>query len=150
MTVFADTAGWIGAIAAIIGIPAAVAGAIAVFKWFRPEFRARIDGRRQAIRLDVDNKGRASGRIRTVAPVDAELAEIPAEYPGVDGRDSVSAEIPGRSAWFLIIEAAPRESAVFPEDTRVFVRYGRRKERQLELEPAPKVGYWGMNSNWPE
>jgi hypothetical protein len=148
MTLFADTAGLIGAIAAVIVVPGGIAAALAYFKLFRPKFRARIDGRRQAIRLDVDNKGRGGGRIRTVAAIDAGRGEINAEYPGVSG-GSAAAEIPGRSTWFLILEASPRDGAVFPEGVRVLVRYRRRTERELELEPAPGVSYWGVPSDWP-
>lgn len=149
MTVLADTAAWLGAGAGVIGAVAAVLGLFAVFKWFRPKFRARSDDRRQAIRLDVVNDGRAAGCIRKAAPVDEQLGELNARYAGLNDGRFHAAEVPARSTQLLIIEALP-ETGEFPSGTRVLVAWGRRKQRVLDLEPSDGVSYYGMGSDWPE
>jgi hypothetical protein len=149
MTVVADTLAWVGAIGGAVGAAVAIISLYGVFKWFRPKFRARIDGRRQGIRVDVVNEGRAEGRIRKVALVDEQLGELDARCAGLNDGRFHPAEIPGRSKWFLIIEAL-RETGAFPMGARILVAWGRRKERLLELEPTENVIYYGLTSDWPE
>jgi hypothetical protein len=145
----ADTAGWIAAIAAIVAAIATPIAWYTVFKRFRPKFQARIDARRQAIRLDVVNKGRAKGRIRKAAAIDETLVEQKAQYGGLKDGVFYPIEVPGKSTRFLIIEAS-EESGPFPEGVHVLVAWGSRKERQLTLEPTDNVSYYGMKSDWPK
>lgn len=148
MTVFADTLAWVGAGASVVSAVVGFAALYAVFKWFRPKFVARIDERRQAIRLDVVNNGRAAGRVRKVAPVDKQSVELDARYAGLKDSRFVPAEISGHSTWLLILEAQPQTGA-FPPGTRLLVAWGRRKQRALKLESTHGVSYHGMESDWP-
>jgi len=149
MTVAAGTVEWVALVVGVVGAVVTVIGLHGDFKWFRPKFRARIDGRRQGIRLDVDNRGRAQGRIRKVVLVDEQLDEWHARYAGLGEGCFHPAEIPARSKWFLFIEA-PRETGEFPMGIRILVAWGRRKQRLLELEPSESVSYYGRKSDWPE
>ena len=149
MTLGADTAAWIGIGAGVVSAVAALAGLYAVLKSFRPRLRARIDGRRQAIRVDVANAGRAGGRISGVAVVRPDMEEVDATFAALpDGRFK-PAEIPGRSGGWHLIVGADRQSGGFPDDVLVRVSWGLRGERLLEPEPAPDVSYHGMASQWP-
>jgi hypothetical protein len=134
-------------IVAIVGAVAAVAALWGVFTRFRPRFEARVDERRQAIRLDVANKGRASGRIGDVTVVDGELVGLPCAFAGLsDGY--YAAEIDGRSNWFLIIEAI-REEGPFPEDAQVRVEWGRGPAKLIAVTQEKDTAYFGMKSKWP-
>jgi hypothetical protein len=148
VVVAADTATWIGVAVGIVGALAGIAGLWGVFRWFRPAFRARIDERRQAIRLDVTNKGRAGGWIREVAAIDAQRNELDAAFAGLEGERFRPVELPGHTSWWLIL-AASRANGPFPEATSVLVRWGRGSERTLAPEKTKGVSYYGMNSQWP-
>jgi hypothetical protein len=147
----ADTATWIGAAAGAVGAVAAVLGLWAVFRRFRPEMTARIDGRRQGIRIDFENRGRAAGRVSRVAIVrGGSMTEVPAEFAGLPEERFRAAELPARSGDWYLIAAAPRTDGAFPEGVRVHARWGLGRRKTIEPEEAPDVGYAGMASQWPE
>ena len=143
--IIADAA-LVGAVAAVVAAGAAVASLFA-FKRFRPELRATIDSRRQAIRLEVVSKGRATGWIKDVYAMDSKMHVLSVGFAGLAGEAFKAAEIPTNSSWELILAALPTIGA-FPPGTRVRVVWGRGKKR--DLVPAEvDVSYFGLNSRWP-
>jgi hypothetical protein len=137
----------IGAIASVAGALAAVAALWGVFRWFRPTFRARVDERRQAIRLDVANRGRASGWITRVAVIGPDGIHQQTNFAGFTGGQFKAAEVPGRTSWWLIIESTPVAGA-FPEHAQVLVE-SRGRRRSIVPEVAAGLSYHGSKSNWP-
>jgi hypothetical protein len=146
-----DTIALIGAIAGVVAALAGVIALWAVFRRFKLSIRARIDERRQAIRVDLKNKGRASGQVSEVAVIDQHLVDLDPQFFGLDGDRFRSARLPKQSSWFLIIRdrSANRE---FPPDARVRVRWGKRKKRDLVPEQVSATSYYGdlLKSEWPE
>lgn len=149
LSIAAIDAAVVGAIAAVVGIPVGVATAfLGPVKRFRPHAKARIDERRQGIRLDLRNKGRASGRINQVAVVGNGDVELPeARFAGLPGDRFKPAELPARAKRYLIITATPATGA-FPPSTRVRVEWGTGKNRTLEPKESKDVAYYGMESDW--
>jgi hypothetical protein len=149
ITVAADTAAWIGAIAGTVAAVAAIAALWGVFRWFKPTFRARVDARRQAIRLDVVNDGRAGGWVNEVAVIGRDAGELNATFFDLEGGDFRRGDIPPHSRWHLIIRA-PRGNP-FPADAAVLVKWGRRGTRTLIPEATTGTSYYGekLKSQWP-
>ena len=150
MTVAADTATWIGAIATAVGAVAAIAGVLwNMFRRFRPALRARVDARRQAIRLDVVNDGRAGGWINEVAVTGRDAGDMDATFFDLEGGDFRAAEIPPHSSWYLIIRAA--RGSPFPPDAEVYVEWARRGKCSLEPERVATTSYYAdeLKSLWP-
>lgn len=141
-----DTLMMVGTVATVVGALAALAGLWGVFRRFRPKFTAKMDGPCQAIRLDVKNAGRNTGRINDVAVVDQDLVELPCEFAGLaSGFHPV--ELSGAAAKYLII-AADRTTGPFSTGVRVRVEWGRRRSRVLEPERDPEARYYGLQSDW--
>lgn len=147
--VIADTVVLIGTIAGVVAAIAGIAALWAIFGWFRPQFDAKIDARRQAIRLGVHNKGFATGQVSEVAVINGRRVDLGPEFFGLEEQRFWAAELPKRSAWHLIIRA--RRPTPFPADARVRVRWGKNKVRDLVPEPQ-ETSYYGpeMTSQWPE
>lgn len=116
-------------------------------KRFRPDFAAQIDAERQAIRLDVKNKGRASGQVRLVAVVDVDGTEHSAQFAGLPEGKFHSAWLGGRETRHLII-AADKGSGAFPSGVGVRVEWGKDGEEVLPLVPVAHLMH-GLESNWP-
>lgn len=142
--VLADAAGVIGAGAAVVGVLLTIAGLIVRF---RPKFDVAIDGRRQAIRVEVSNKGRLKGRINKVSVLDSRDLEVPSsEFAGLPKGEFHSGQISRKEVRSLVINA--EKGKAFPKDVRVFVKWGLRGKREI---PPTKtdVSYYGTKSDWP-
>lgn len=140
----ADAASWIGALA---GVAALGVGSAALTR-FRPSFTARVDRRRQAIRLDVVNRGRATGVVSEVAVIGPTNDELPCDFAGLpDGRFQRAA-LDGREPKHLIIRAR-QNTGPFPPDVRVKVVSGRRRTKVLTPLPT-NTSYYGddLLSDW--
>jgi len=144
------TTDWISAVStATLGLFGA---AFAVWQFwaqgFRPRCAARIDVARQAIRLQISNRGRADGVIGRVVLVDAEGFAI---QPGplIDGYPSgnfTATTLPAHAAIQLMI-GKPQSRAALPEGVLVKVDWG---TGEAVLTPKPvKVGYAGLPSVLP-
>jgi hypothetical protein len=148
MIVLADTVALLGTIAAIVAAVAGLLALWAVFQRFRLKLDAKFDERRQAIRVEFDNQGRASRFINAVAVVDPKRTEVPATVAGLpDGRFSPT-ELPGRTSWYLIL-AADRAAGAFPGQVQVRVEWGRRRTRLISPTTTSGTAYYGLNSKWP-
>jgi hypothetical protein len=115
---------------------------------FRPHCSVRIDARRQAIRLQIRNRGRANGAIERIVIVDpAGFAINPAaSIAGYEGGNFKPTTLPGLSAMSLII-TPPLGTTVFPEGVRVKADWGTGETTKL---PQPvDVGYAGLPSVLP-
>jgi hypothetical protein len=99
--------GLVGAIGGVIAALAGTATLLTTIKRFRLKLRATIDARRQAIRLEVASKGRASGWIRDVVAIDGNLRVLDVAFAGLTDEAFKAAELPGHSSWELIINALP-------------------------------------------
>jgi hypothetical protein len=132
--VAADIAAWIGAAAAVlaIGIPFWVLR-------FRPRFSAKLDERRQGIRLVVDNRGRGSGRVNEVIVVNDVRDAVPSKFPDFPSGRFAPLDVPGRTKHELTIVAA-KERGAFAPDVRLVIRWGRR-ETELVPDYTPGVSF---------
>jgi hypothetical protein len=136
-------------VAAVIAAIAAVAGLAAVFTRFKPRFDAKIDKRRQAIRLEVVNKGRRDGRISNVSVIEPQGTEVPSKFAGLSKSKFHSASLSKGDLWALVIEA--EKGSPFAKDIRIFVKWGWGRWRRKELTPEPAdTSYHGTESDWPE
>jgi hypothetical protein len=145
--IVADTAAWVAAIAAV-ATAAVASAAIVVVPRFRPTFGAYVDARRQGIRLDVVNKGRAAGLVSSVAVVDGKDIEIDARFAGLAKGKFAPAQLQPRASYFLTIEAV-KKNGPFPDDARVKVVWGKAKKRTLVPESVGDRAFYGDESNWP-
>jgi len=145
------------AVATIIGGIAAVLALKGVFARFRPSFSAAIDANRQAIRLDVANRGGKPGRINSVGVVGADWeTSMPSKFATLPDGKFHSAELKPGAERHLIVMAG-RDSGPFSPEAIVYVRWGNRKERYWQrprrayLEPVQvtDVSYYGEDSDWP-
>lgn len=145
----ATAADWITAIATAT---LALGALFAIWQFwvqgFRPRCKAKIDARRQAMLLQIKNRGRADGVIGRVVVIDENgLAIEPA--PPIDGYPSgaFSATIlPAYVAMRLII-GLPSGLAAFPEKVRVKVDWG--SGEKLMRPKQVRVGYAGLPSVLP-
>lgn|GEM_PF-3678875 len=146
----ADTAVMIGTIASVVAAVVAVVALWAIFGWFRPRFDAKVDERRQAIKLEIDNKGFVSGQVNEVAVINGRNVDLEPKFFGLDDERFWAAELPRRSSWRLIMRA--RRGNPFPEDARVRIRWGNNKERAVVPEHMNGKSYYGpqVTSQWPE
>jgi hypothetical protein len=114
---------------------------------FRPRCRVKIDVKRQAILLQIRNRGRAGGVIARIVVVDANgLALQPA--PPIDGYSSgfTATTLPANAGMRVII-MHPNNISRFPDGVRVKVDWG---TGQTLLTPEPvDVGYAGLPSVLP-
>jgi hypothetical protein len=141
--VLADAAGIIGAGAGVVAVVLAV---ITLVVRFRPRFDVTIDERRQAIRVTVSNSGRLEGRINEVSVLDADDHEVPVEFAGLPKGEFHSGQMSHKVARSLVINATKPKP--FAEDVRVFVKWGRRRKK--EIVPTRKdISYFGETSDWP-
>ena len=134
----ASVTDWISAVsAAALGVAGLF---VTLWQWhasgFRPRFTVLIDQRREAVQVQIANRGRAPGVIKTVALVqgdDPTKAEIDAEVRGFDDRFS-PIMLPGLSPMTIVLrvpESAPKGVA-FPEDAEVQIEWGAGKRTWLE------------------
>jgi hypothetical protein len=145
LVVAADAAAWLGVAVAVVGV---VVSALVAVTRFRPKFTARIDRRRQAIRVDAVNRGRLEGYVHDVAVVDEHDDEHPCEFAGLpDGRFE-TAKLARARTQYLIIRAS-RTKGPFPDGVRVKVKWGRKRQRSLTPEPT-NTSYYGedLKSDW--
>jgi hypothetical protein len=149
--VIADTlliATVVGAIAAVV---AAALTVWAALRRFRPKIRARIDERRQAIRLDIRNKGGASGQISDLAVIDTNHIDLDPEFFGLADGHFRSARLEPHHSYKLIIRAR-KESGEFPPNVRVRIGWGKGKIRDFFPTQIKGISYYGPmeRSEWPE
>lgn len=142
--VLADVVGVIGAITGVVGVVLAIIGLIVRF---RPKFDVTIDERRQAIRVKVSNAGRLTGRINEVSVLDAKDLEVPSEFAGQPDGKFHSGRVKRKEARSLVIKAAERKP--FADDVRIFVKWGRRHEKEIVPEQKTDISYYEETSNWP-
>ena len=142
-----ELAAWVGVIIAAVGLVGTAIQVLIGLPWFRPRFKARIDKRRQAIRLDVKNRGRRTGRVNDVLVINSDTVQIPCEFAGLPEGRFQPADIPGRSLRHLIL-AAVRARGSFPADAEVKVKWGLDKERTVKPKQND-AAYYGEDSHWP-
>jgi hypothetical protein len=112
---------------------------------FRPQCSAEVDGNRDAVRVQIRNKGRAPGVISDVAVVDDRGLDL--DWPRFNGfRDGAyrATRLPGLDMMQLIIEAP--EEHKFELAQKVFVEWG--DSTTLALAPVD-VGLFGLDSILP-
>jgi hypothetical protein len=142
----AKTLDWV-AIGGVVAILSLLVSVLVGFPWFRPKFKPRIDGRRQAIDLRIQNKGRKDGLINDVAVVDGQTHDVAASFTGFPGGNYKPTGLAGRSQMRLIIQAAGDDS--FPEESRVRVTYGVDHTKMKTPKYVADVSFWGVKSELP-
>lgn len=114
---------------------------------FRPKCIVKIDIRREALLVHIENRGRAEGVIARVVVI--EVSGLAIEAPvAVDGFPNgyVPTKLPGLASMRLII-AHPTGMTEFPAGIKVKIDWGTGEAIQA---PVPvDVGYLGMPSVLP-
>lgn len=142
MTVIAADVAAIAAVAGVVvAIVAMVVSAVVGLQRFRPTFEVAVDERRQAIRLDVVNKGRASGSINSVAVIAPGGMELPAEFPDFRDGKFTSYQLTNDKAVQWTIKAV-KDSGSFPADARVLIGWGKGKQRTVTPKHKSDVSYY--------
>lgn len=143
--VLADAAGIVGA---AVGAAALVLTAIGLIVRFRPKFDVAIDERRQAIRVNISNRGRLEGRINEVSILGSGDLEIPSsEFEGLPNGKFHSGRISRKEARSLVIKAEKEKA--FPEGIRVFVKWGLRGKNEILPRQETDISYYGERGSWP-
>jgi hypothetical protein len=132
-----------------VGIIAVIVAIATAFVRFRPKFEARIDGNRQAILLNVRNKGRLDGRVNAVSVLasDGRLAIPNIVFPGLSDGKFHSGQISHKQSRSLVINAEKENP--FPDSIKVFVKWGSGRSRLITPKLMPEISYYGTESNWP-
>jgi hypothetical protein len=149
---------WIGALsAAALGV---LGFGFTLWQWrgtgFRPRMDAAIDTHRVAIRLDIENRGRAAGAIWRVVPVqlvDGQNHPIDHDVQGFDGGYEPK-ELPAFAAMRLVVKVKEPEDGSdptpFPEDVEILVEWGGGNETFVEPEPVEgDRSLWTVESRLP-
>lgn len=142
--ILADAAGIVGAGTGVVLVVLAIIGLVVRF---RPRFDAAIDGRRQAIRLKVSNKGRLEGRINGVSVLDSEDHEVPSEFASLPNGRFRSGRVAHGETRSLVIKA--KKPTLFAEGVRVFVQWGHRGKKEIVPEQKRDISYYLEESDWP-
>jgi hypothetical protein len=113
---------------------------------FRVKARAEVEPAREALRVRLANRGRASGVITRVVVTDQRGVEHPGyEFRGFEGGRFVPRELPGRSGMELVIHTGARK---FTNKDQARVDWGT-TTKIVAVTPVD-VGLWGLDSVLPK
>jgi hypothetical protein len=141
---------WLAIISPVV--VAAVGGAIAIWRQrrqrqrerFRPRIEAAIDGRRQAIRLEITNEGEGEGSVSDGGVVDAHR-ELPATFPCYRDGEFERTPLGSLEHAMVVIHAIP--PTPFPEDVRLRVRWSGGMDHLVPEEPGES--YYNLRPQLP-
>lgn len=118
---------------------------------FRPTLSARIDARREAIELKIDNKGRAAGVVEGVYVLQPKgnhmVIDEEAIFEGFTDEKFRPVLLPGFASMRLVIEAPEHHN--FSEQAQLKVELGSVKDEPVPLEVESKVSLFGLKSVLP-
>jgi hypothetical protein len=127
----------------------------AAWQWrasgFRPHLTARMDERREAIELRMQNKGRWPGaieRILVLRPTGAGESVVEnVDFEGFDEGEFKPLSLPGLASARIIIQAKPGQ--YFPTNARLKVFLWRDRGKEVKLGTAQGVSLYGLKSFLP-